>query len=235
MNLKNLSKGQKQYIALGAIAAVGLMTLIGFGIKVSLSSIKNSRQELNDLTDRIESADRSLSRQGQVRQEFAETMGTLKEHLQDAPPNRNYYSWATEVIHAVARSAHLEIDAIDEQSSRVPSSKGEDDKTLKLESYSLRISARGEYGALKRFLELIEKDHPLARVVAVDISKGPDPEIHDMQVVVQWPFNLNKITDAWTSIAVQQQVIEQASTGKMPVPPPPRLDSMTVKPGSSKE
>ncbi len=243
MNLKDLTKGQKQYIALGGMGAVVLAGILVFGIRVSLSSITTAKLELDDLMGKIESADRALSRQDQIRQEFAESMGALKAYLRDAPPAQNYYSWATETIYAKARLANLEVDAIDEQTR--PGIAPEGDKMLKLESYSLRITAHGGYDALKLFLELIEKNHPLARVITVDISTGTGPEIHDMQLVIQWPFNLGAVGDAWADIVVKQQIAENpepmevgqqaASFKKMPVPPPPRSGSMTVEPEPSKE
>ena len=245
MNLKDLTKSQKQYIALGGAGTVVLAVIIVFGIKVSLSSITKGKLELDDLMGKIESADLALSKQNRIRQEFAESMGALKAYLRDAPPSQNYYSWATEAIYAKARLANLEVDAIDEQARTGIAPEGEDGKVLKLESYSLRITAHGGYDTLKYFLELIEKDHPLARVITVDISTGTGPEIHDMQLVIQWPFNLGAVSDAWADIVVKQQSIENpepmeagpqaASLKKMPVPPPPRPGSMTVKPDPSKE
>ncbi len=245
MSLKDLTKRQMQYIALGGMGAVVLAVIIVFGIRVSLSSTAMAKLELDDLMGKIESADLALSKQDQIRREFAESMGVLKAYLRDAPPSQNYYSWATEAIYAKARLANLEVDAIDEQARTGIAPEGEDGKTLKLESYSLRVTAHGGYDALKYFLELIEKDHPLARVITVDISTGTGPEIHDMQLVIQWPFNLGAVSDAWVDIVVKQQIIENpepmeagqqaASFKKMPVPPPPRPGSMTVKPEPSKE
>ena len=246
MSLKDLTKGQKQYIALGGMGAVVLAVIIVFGIKVSLSSIAMAKLKQDDLMGKIESADLALSKQNRIRQEFAESMGALKAYLRDVPPAQNYYSWATEAIYAKARLANLEVDAIDEQARTGGiAPEGEDGKVLKLESYSLRITAHGGYDTLKHFLELIEKDHPLARVITVDISTGTGPEIHDMQLVIQWPFNVGAVSDAWADIVVKQQMVETpepmeagqqaASFKKMPVPPPPRPGSMTVKPEPSKE
>ena len=197
MNVKDLTKEQKQRVVLGGIVAVALVAIIFFGIKVSLSSIAVARLELNDLTGKIESADRALAKGSQVRKEYGETIEELEAYLHGAPPVQNYYSWATEVIHERARQANLEVDAIDEQSRPGSPPSGGKDKALKLEPYSLRIVAHGRYEALKHFLELIEKEHPLARVVTVDLSTGSDPEVHDVQLVVQWPFNLGSVADAW--------------------------------------
>lgn len=95
------------------------------------------------------------------------------------------------------------------------------------------MTAHGGYEALKQFLGLIEKDHPLARVIGVDISTGTDPEIHDMQLVIQWPFNLSAVTETWANIDVKQQVIpatgnaKEPAVKKMPTPPAPRIQQQS--------
>ena len=203
MNLKELGKEQKQRIALGGIGAVVIVAIIFFGIKVSLSSITEAKLELDGLAGKVESADRALAKQAQVRKEFAESMVVLKEYLRDAPPKQNYYSWATETIHAKAWQSNLEIDAIDEQSLPGSSPSGGTGKALNLEPYSLRIAAHGGYEDLKQFLTLMEKDHPLSRVVVVDVSTGSDPEIHSVQLVVEWPFNLSAVADAWVGLDLE--------------------------------
>lgn len=235
MSFSDLTKQQKQHITLTGIVVVVFVALLVFGIKVSLSSVAESKQELDDLSLKIESADEALSRHGRVKADFAETTHELKMILKNIPPNRNYYSWATEIIYAKARLAGLEIDAVDEQTDPRGSFNEEEEDTIKLESYSLRITARSGFDDLKNFLELIEKDHPLARVTGVDISTGTTPEVHDIQLFIQWPANLRSITDAWESIAAKQQALRKPASkesgteinvaNNAPVPPAPRLGS----------
>ena len=156
--------------------------------------------------------------------------------LKNIPPNRNYYSWATEIIYAKARLAGLEIDAVDEQTGARGSFNEEEEDAIKLEPYSLRITARSGFDDLKNFLELIEKDHPLARVTGVDISTGTTPEVHDIQLFIQWPANLRSITDAWESIAAKQQALRKPASkesgteinasNNAPIPPAPRQGSI---------
>lgn len=245
MNVKDLTKEQKQYIALGSIVAVAFVVIIVFGIKVSLSSISDAKMELNEFSDKIENAERALSKQDRIRKDFAETTQGLRGFLKDTPPNRNYYSWAMEIIYAKARMAGLEIDAIDEQARAGVPPSGAAGQPLVLESYSLRINALGSYEQLKGFLELIERDHPMARVVSVDISTGQGPETHGMQLVVQWPFSMNSVTEGWTTIDAKQQIAEnpvstiddsaREESKKVPPPPPPRPGSSVVQPEESKE
>ena len=240
MSLLDLSKEQKQHLILGVIVAIALVILIVFGIKVSLSSISKARVELQDLTGKIKAAEKSLSKTQRDDAAFRETIEELTAHLANLPPDRNYYSWATEIIYAKARGVHFEIDAVDEISTATAYASKKKGK-VELESYSLRITAHGGYDNVKRFLQQIARDHPLVRVTGIEISKGSKPDVHDVQLFIEWPFNLGYITEAWKDIAVQppradnlavQPVppsgpvkipeSEQADPKKKPVPPPPR-------------
>jgi len=235
MNFSGLAKQQKQYIVLAGIIVVVFVAILVFGIKVSLSSVTESKLDLDDLSLKIESAEEALSSQGRVKADFAETTHELKMILKNIPPNRNYYSWATEIIYAKARLAGLEIDAVDEQTSARGSFNEEEEDSIKLESYSLRITARSGFNNLKSFLELIEKNHPLTRVTGIDISTGMTPEVHDIQLFIQWPANLRSITDAWEIIAAKQQALRKPASkesdteinasNNAPIPPAPRPGS----------
>jgi len=203
MSFKELDEEQKKRLLISVVIGVAIIVATFFGIKFSLSSIAKANLELDDLAGKIESADRSLSRQDQVRKGLAETIGTLETYLSDAPPEKNYYSWASEVIYAKARQAEVDIDSIDEQTQKGATTlKGKGTAALKLEAYSLRITTHSSYENLKLFLSLIEENHPMARVVTVEISSGKDPEIHDIKVVMQWPFNLSSVADAWDDVKI---------------------------------
>jgi hypothetical protein len=248
MSLDSLTKEQKQYLVLGLIVAVALMVLVVFGIKVSLSSISEAKLELLELKGKIKIADRALEKRQKVSEDFHKTINALKGHMDDIPPDRNYYSWATEIIYDEARLTQLEIDAIDEMNIAAPPKENAEEKTIQLSSYSLRINAHGAYESVRHFLEQLRKEHPLVRVSGFEISSGSSPEIHDVQLFIQWPFNLGYITEAWENVATQEQTIESGSPAsekgsasgpasvnsadaetprpkKMPVPPAPRPET----------
>ena len=248
MSLLDLSKEQKQYLILGVVIAIVLTVLIIFGIKVSLSSISESRAELQDLTGKVEAAEKFLSKNQMDDAEFRSTIAELTAHLANIPPDRNYYSWATEIIYAKARGVHFEIDAIDEVGIATSGydSKGQD--SVELESYSLRITAHGGYDNVKRFLQRIARDQPLLRVTGIEISQGSRPDVHDVQLFIEWPFNLGYITESWKSITAKQSDVDnqtaqpmssfdptkvpedgQSDPKKKPTPPPSRSQS-TPKP-----
>ena len=244
MSLLDLSKEQKQRLILGVIVAIVLVVLVAFGIKVSLSSISEAKAELQDLTGKVKAAEKSLSKTQRDDAVFRETITELTGHLANIPPDRNYYSWATEIIYSKARGVRFEIDAIDEIGTTTAGYTSKKKGTVELESYSLRITAHGGYDNVKRFLQQIALDHPLVRVTGIEISTGSKPDVHDVQLFIEWPFNLGYITEAWKNIDVQPPRADNLAVQSMPpseptklpgteptdpkkkpVPPPPRTES----------
>ena len=226
MSFSNLSKQHKQYLLFGAIVATALAILIVFGIKVSLSSITKAKVALEELSSKIEAADRTVSRNELNQDEFRVTITKLKSYIKTIPPDRNYYSWATEVIYDEARAVHFEIDAIDEVVMPAPAGVNVDQGRVEMETYSLRITAHGGYERVKQFLTRVAENHPLVRVTGVEVSSGAEPEIHDVQLFIEWPFNMGNISGSWESIS--DEVVESskplepdATNG--PTPPPARL------------
>ena len=232
MNLKDLSKEQKQYLILGAVVTIAVLGAIGVGVKFSLSSIGEARVELQELTGKIERADRSLKNNQRDESALFETISELKVYLEKIPPDQNYYSWATEVIYGNAREARLEIDAINESGITPKDQSKKAKNEVSVESYSLRIIAHGGYESIKQFLFEIRRKHPLVRITGLEISTGSSPEIHDVQLFVQWPFKLDHIVAAWKDIPAKHPVVETVAATpepsvpeprKAPTPPAPRI------------
>lgn len=205
MSLKDLSKEQKQYAVLGALAAATLIILLVFGARISMSSINDAKEELTSLSGKIQNADRTLARRAEVSGEFKQTMRVLKAQLENAPPDRNYYSWATEVIYSAARDVGLEIDTIDEIAGGASKPAAPADGPIKLESYALRITAHGGFNNVKVFIKHIREQYPLVRFSGIDINKSASPDSHDVQLFMQWPFNLGQIAKNWDSIGAMQR------------------------------
>ena len=152
MSFTGLTKEQRLYLVLGGVVALILVVLIVFGVTVSLSSIGEAKLEMADLISKIESAEQSLDKHGYTKEKLAETSDELRGHLQNIPPKRNYYSWATEIIYATAHLADLEIDGIDEQNGVTTNGAGvQEDKTNKLESYSSRLRAKVDARNVQKF------------------------------------------------------------------------------------
>ena len=202
MKLADLTKAQKQYLVLGVLGAVLVIGLFVVGIRFSVATISKAKLELADITDKIQRADQALGKKDATLHEFEQTIASLRREMAATPPDKNYYSWATEIIYAKGREAKLEIDAVDELNQAglaKPSEKG-----IAMESYSVRIVAHGNYEQTKRFLESIEEEHPLVRFTGIEISAGKSPDSHAVQLFMQWPFNLRKIAASWDDIRRKQ-------------------------------
>lgn len=232
MSLKDLSKEKQQYAVLGAIVLAGVLVLIGFGIKVSLSSISNAKQDLFELSSKIESAGRTVEQSRRQHVEFLSSIRQLKKNLDTIPPERNYYSWATEVIYKEARLVNIEIDAIDEVIIAATEDETGDRTAVEMETYSLRITAHGDYESVKRLLRQLSDNHSLVRVTGIELSAGTVPDIHDVQLFIEWPFNMAYIADAWKGAGSEaldpgvdnEAIVESEDPGSTntPHPPPPR-------------
>ena len=230
MNLKDLSKEQKQYLIIGVLGVVVVIGAIVIGVKFSMSSIGDARVELKELTDKIDRADRSLANQQQNEKNFFNTIYELKDYFGEIPPEQNYYSWATEVIYGIARAAHLKIDSVNEAGSVKKNTSGKKNK-VSVQTYSLRIVAHGGFEDVKYFLQEISSNYPLVRITGLEVRSGSLPAVHDVQLLIQWPFRLAHIADTWGTIPPQSQNIEamvetrEAPTSKQkktPIPPEPR-------------
>ena len=201
MSLADLNKVQKQYMVLGAVVSVMMVVLIYFGVKFSTSSLSEMKSELEELTQKIDQSDRTLAKRAGTSLEYEQSVEILKAHLGNTPPRRNYYSWATEIIYAIARSTGLEVDAIDETGGVVPQKKAKKSSDgVKMESYALRITAHGGYECAKQFLRELQHEQPLVRISGIGINKGANPEVHDIQLSIEWPYNISELTAGWMHI-----------------------------------
>ncbi len=211
MMLKDLVNGQKQMLVLGVIGAVALVCLAVVGIRFSLSSVAKAKEELLDLSSKIEMADNVLSKSSNTSRDYDNSVKILKECLDKIPPERDYYSWASQVIYATAKATGLEVDSIDE--IYAPGSRaGAKKEDIGFRSYSLRITARGGYAQTKHFISRIEHDQPLARFPGMEISSGSSPDSHNVQLFLQWPFNLSTLEELWAEVESKQKSIALKSS-----------------------
>ncbi|MDF7801282.1 hypothetical protein P4C99_17520 [Pontiellaceae bacterium B1224] len=210
MNLSELTKEKKQYLILGIVGGVAILAAIGFGVNFSFSSLAASKAELAELTEKINRAERTLSGTGKTMDGLEEAVSRLKGYLDFIPPEQNYYSWATELVYSKGRKAGLEIESVDE--IRVSGgNKSIPDDPVYFETYSLRITARGGYAQTKAFLKDIETNLPLVRFSGLEVSKSNDLALHDIQIIIQWPFKLNRITKLWEDQPIRKKAMVAAA------------------------
>jgi len=185
MDLSNLSKQQKDRLLLMVMGGVLLVGGIGYGLK-SVFAISASVESKNEILEsKISRAERMVRMQNRLRKDSQEISAELKTYIKEAPPEKNYYSWASELLYALAKKTAFKIDRIEKQGE---SAKSKAD-VLKISS-SLKIVAQGEYETCLNFLKTMEKEYPLVRVVSIDIKPGENVEVHKVNIVIQWPSNL---------------------------------------------
>jgi len=208
MNLKEFSKEQKQYIIFGVLGLILVVSLAAFAVHINLSSVSQAKAELLDLKGKIERADSALSKDREISEEYARTAILLKEYLKNLPPERNYYAWATEFLYRMGRMTGMDIDSVDEM-AELQARGAADNKEVGFQAYSLRIRGRGGYANIKAFVRKISEEHPLIRLTGVEISTGREPDVHEVQLYVQWPFSLGEIEKLWDDIESKQQDVSR--------------------------
>ncbi len=211
MSLAGFLEEHKQPVLVITLTTVVFVLVVVFGIRFSLASIAAARGELEELADKIEMANRALDHRDAFIQELGTSTATLKHFQAQLPPQRSYYSWATEMIYSVARAAGLDISAIDEINAHARAG-GEKGQDIPLEIYSLRITAQGGYESARQFLLGIEQKHPLARLTGIEISSGPKPDVHEVQIFVQWPFQMGELARLWDEIDEKKRQVEVQKT-----------------------
>ena len=212
MNLKEFTKKQRQYVIFSLLGLIIVLGLAAFAVHINLSSVSQAKAELLDLKGKIERADSALSKGNEISHEYARTVILLKDYLKSLPPERNYYAWATEFLYRMGRSTGMDIDSVDEM-AELHAKGAADNKETGFEAYSLRIRGRGGYANIKAFIREISEEHPLIRVTGVEVSTGNNSDTHEVQLFVQWPFNLGAIERLWDEIESKQQHVAMRLVG----------------------
>jgi len=193
MDFSNLSKQQKDRLVLMVMGGVLFLAGIGYGVKSGFSISTRVEDENKILEKKIIRAEGVGGKQRRLLKKAQEISAELKIYATEAPPEKNYYSWASELLYALAKKVSFKIDRIEKQGSTSVVMKGKGKKSqkdaLKI-STSLKIVAHGEYETCLNFLKMMEKEYPLARVVSIEINLGENIEIHNVDIVIQWPSNL---------------------------------------------
>jgi len=190
MDFSSLSKQQKDRLMLTIMLSVLILVGIGYGVSYGLSLGKDFEAKNEKLADTIRRAERTVKRRRSVKKKLEEATKKLNLYLKESPPPKSYYAWATELIYAMGEECKFKIDAIDKLDHSKLNPQEMKKKQISLKVSSLKIRASSEYSTTIYFLEKLEKKYPLARIVSVSITAASDPEIHNVEIVVQWPFNL---------------------------------------------
>ncbi len=210
MKIEDLTKEQKQYLALGVIAVAAVGYLIYFLITKSSASLQTARAELETLNAEIEKAEVVKNRLPLMNNQYEQELAALSANLKFAPDEENLYSWVTELIYARARELGLEVDSVDEilrdynivnnKAAKKDKKKPDDKEGAEaaaaspaqfLQRYAVRVQTRGSYEKILQFVSDFEQQNPLLRVSSLEIIGNPSQvEQHGVKLVMEWPAGI---------------------------------------------
>lgn len=188
MNWSALTKKQQQ-MAIGTVvlAVVQIFLLIHFlGGRDFSQSGGGSKQELEELQEKLTDARQVIQRADLVRDALDRSVAQLEELSVHTPTRSDRYAWAYEYISVCAVKAGVELNSLEEVEYL-----GDDKKDPAELAYEISIATECGFNQLVEFLWWIENGNPLLRVKDVSISRLPDSlERHRVSVVLQWPASL---------------------------------------------
>jgi hypothetical protein len=191
MNIKALTKEQKQMLILGALLAFGLLFAVYQFVFVPASkTFKESKTELSDLEGKLQRAAVAVEAEATVREQLEEIASGLQHaDEQFIPPRENTLSWATEFVYRNARAVGIEIETVGEdKAGGVLAGQGEKVARIFV-PYAVRMVASCGYFDFVRLVESIERSNPYVCVTDVQISiQTSEPEIQRITCTLEWPM-----------------------------------------------
>jgi len=199
MDFSNLSKQEKDRLLLIVMATVLFVVGIGYTLNFALSMSADVEKKDEQLAEKINSVDRKLRREIVVTKQIQKIDAELKSYVKEVPLQKEYYVWATELIYDLAEKTNLDVSGIKKIGGTKAASKSKKKIALEI-STNLKIVVKGDYQSVCNFLKRMEKEYPFVRIVAIEIKKGSKPDVHDVNIEIQWPFNLASLLQEELSI-----------------------------------
>ena len=191
IDLKNLTKEQKQYIGLGLIAVAAILYGVSLVVGKVVGADKTSKSELDELTQKIEQAESALNNEAKLYQDLEQAEKELDEFLRLMPEYGNEYIWATEQVYALINGSGINLKSVDKLAVAAPKKKAGQKKNgsdPSIGSYAVRLVATGGYTQLCQLLEKISQENPLMSVQQIDLSgNASSPERHNLKIDLSWP------------------------------------------------
>lgn len=187
MDLKNLTKEQKQLVILGVIVLAAIiylsMSLLGGkGKEQKEDGEVNPEATLSELRDKIANVRLQLADKTQIREQMKRMDAELEEYSRHLPDSTDRYAWAYENILSYSSRAGVEIDTIEKLEHELTKDKS------RLDRYSIRMSFFCGYNRVVKLLRLMEEDNPLLKIRSFTLKNRPDhPMEHAVEIVIAWP------------------------------------------------
>lgn len=191
MKFSELTKEQKQYVMLGAIAAVfAAYCVVNFGVTPLWAAWKTARADYEDLTAKLADADRLMGSQDTIRENLEVSTEAMTRALHEyIPEMENPLSWATEKIYTLAREIGLDVQSVSETGTSVTLQLQGEKRERTFGAYAVRIVVDCSYKETRRFVELLESSNPYLCVSGIKVDAKPNsPEVHAVNLMVEWPI-----------------------------------------------
>jgi len=193
MNIASMTKEQKQMVLLGVIGGVfSLYALVTFGIAPIKAKWASSGVELEELSDKLRKAEKSLRNKAKTKKDGVEVATRLKDAGENhIPDTGNTLSWVTQRIYAHARVLNLDLESV------APSSAGmcivkldaEGVPNRKFDIYTVRVATSAGYNDVMEFISVLEKSNKYLTISGLSItSSRKTPDQHKVDIDVQWPI-----------------------------------------------
>ena len=191
MNLRNLTKKQKQQAVLaGIVVLVVLVVAVNFVLRPIKKKWTSSRDEFEDLSEKFSVANTLLKQEVELRDSLETMRGELGHAFRECIPDPdNSLSWVTQRVSQYARKAGVNIQSVSASaSSSSPFGRSaEGERTFGM--FAVNIMIECGYEHLLNFIREIETLNPYLCVSGLIIS-GQDstPEVHNVRIELQWPI-----------------------------------------------
>ena len=190
MAWKELSKDQKQKFILGLLGAATLL----YAVKVLFvdgmvqegqfaeESVEEVRAKLADYHTRLEPGARKMAQQ--LLDHRTNMVSITEKHL---PPRGGEFAWAANQVYELQQRLGLDITKEDVGILQRNAPGGPLLKESSFVPYTMKASFSGTFAETANLLHGLEKQYPYATVSRLNISAGPTPEHHTVEVILQWP------------------------------------------------
>ena len=191
IDFSQLTKEQKQYIALGILFAVILVVVLYTvlsGMGGSDDKKKGGVKEdipLEELENEVHEAELSVKRERRMLQKYSDIMAAIDALRPNLPDQVNPYSWVTERVYNRSRETGVEIESVNETYRSQP-------ENSPYRIYAVKINALASYDKMIEFIRQFEEENPLLRVTEISVNGvGSSPELHRITLMFEWPADLN--------------------------------------------
>lgn len=191
IDISQLTKEQKQYIALGIMMIAIVVSVVYSLVDVGGGTAADDgspQKTLEELQSESESLERIVRREKRLEFDFKEIqtqLSTLKKSY--LPNENNKYSWVTEIVYSTAREENVQVDMVTEvlRESRPDAS---------FSRYAVQLDLAADFDRIVRFVGGMCAQNPYLRVSYLSIrADAQDFTTHRVSVILEWPTSLKEL------------------------------------------